>query len=160
MDRTSKRAGRLLAVQAGPDGYSAFVPTPLPPVPPLRIDARTQQLLDEANQAIGRLDGVTLLLPDPGQFLYSYVRKEAVLSSQIEGTQSSLADLLLFENEAAPGVPLDDVEETSNYIRAMTHGLRRIETGELPLSNRLLREGHEVLMAGGRWGGEKNPRAS
>jgi Fic family protein len=156
MDRTSKRAGRLLAVQAGPDGYSAFVPTPLPPVPPLRIDARTQQLLDEANQAIGRLDGVTLLLPDPGQFLYSYVRKEAVLSSQIEGTQSSLSDLLLFENEAVPGVPLDDVEETSNYIAAMNHGLNRIESGELPLSNRLLREVHARLMAGVR-GGDKAP---
>ena len=156
MARTSKRAGRLLTVQAGPDGYSAFVPTPLPPVPPLRIDARTQQLLDEANQALGRLDGVTLLLPDPGQFLYSYVRKEAVLSSQIEGTQSSLSDLLLFENEAVPGVPLDDVEETSNYIAAMNHGLNRIESGELPLSNRLLREVHARLMAGVR-GGDKAP---
>jgi Fic family protein len=134
----------------------AFVAAPLPPDPPLRIDARLQELLDEANQALGRLDGVTLLLPDPGQFLYSYVRKEAVLSSQIEGTQSSLSDLLLFENEAAPGVPLDDVEETSNYIRAMTHGLRRIESGELPLSNRLLREAHELLMSGVR-GGDKAP---
>src|ERR687888_1210334 len=156
MDRTSKRAGRLLAVQAGPDGYSAFVPAPLPPDPPLRIDGPLQDLLDEANQALGRLDGVTLLLPDPGQFLYSYVRKEAVLSSQIEGTQSSLSDLLLFENEATPGVPLDDVEETSNYIRAMNHGLGRIESGELPLSNRLLREVHELLMSGVR-GGDKAP---
>ena len=153
---TSERAGRLVEVQSGPDGYSAFVPAPLPPDPPLRIDARLQDLLDEANQALGRLDGVTLLLPDPGQFLYSYVRKEAVLSSQIEGTQSSLSDLLLFENEALPGVPLDDVEETSNYIAAMSHGLRRIESGELPLSNRLLREVHELLMAGVR-GGDKAP---
>ena len=153
---TSERAGRLVEVQAGPDGYSAFIPAPLPPDPPLLIDARLQDLLDEANQALGRLDGVTLLLPDPGQFLYSYVRKEAVLSSQIEGTQSSLSDLLLFENEAAPGVPLDDVEETSNYIRAMNHGLRRIESGELPLSNRLLREVHELLMSGVR-GGDKAP---
>ena len=152
----SERAGRVVAVQPGPEGYSAFVPAPLPPDPPLRIDSRTQALLDEANQALGRLDGVTLLLPDPGQFLYSYIRKEAVLSSQIEGTQSSLSDLLLFENEAAPGVPLDDVEETSNYIAAMNHGLRRIESGELPLSNRLLREVHAVLMAGVR-GGDKAP---
>src|SRR5919198_5556783 len=156
MARTSKRAGRLLTVQAGPDGYSAFVPAPLPPDPPLRIDGPLQDLLDEANQALGRLDGVTLLLPDPGQFLYSYVRKEAVLSSQIEGTQSSLSDLLLFENEAVPGVPLDDVEETSNYIAAMNHGLNRIESGELPLSNRLLREVHARLMAGVR-GGDKAP---
>jgi Fic family protein len=153
---TSERAGRVVEVQAGPDGYSAFVPAPLPPDPPLQIDANLQDLLDGANQALGRLDGVTLLLPDPGQFLYSYIRKEAVLSSQIEGTQSSLSDLLLFENEAAPGVPLDDVEETSNYISAMSHGLHRIESGELPLSNRLLREVHELLMSGVR-GGDKAP---
>src|SRR3954453_18439580 len=152
----SERAGRTVAVQTGPDGYSAFVPAALPPEPPLLIDPAMQSLLDEANQAVGRLDAVTLLLPDPGQFLYSYIRKEAVLSSQIEGTQSSLSDLLLFENEAVPGVPLDDVEETANYIAAMNHGLRRIESGELPLSNRLLREVHALLMAGVR-GGDKAP---
>jgi Fic family protein len=141
-----------VVVQGGRDGYSAFVPAPLPPEPPLRINHATQGLLDEANQALGRLDAVTLLLPEPGQFLYSYVRKEAVLSSQIEGTQSSLSDLLLFENEAVPGVPLDDVEETANYIAAMNHGLRRIGSGELSLSNRLLREVHALLMAGVRGG--------
>ena len=156
IETPSERAGHVVEVQSGPDGYSAFIPAPLPPDPPLDIDARLQDLLDEANQALGRLDGVTLLLPDPGQFLYSYIRKEAVLSSQIEGTQSSLSDLLLFENEAAPGVPLDDVEETSNYISAMSHGLARIESGELPLSNRLLREVHELLMSGVR-GGDKAP---
>jgi Fic family protein len=152
----SERAGRLVAVDTGPDGYSAFIPAALPPDPPLQIEPGTQALLDEANQALGRLDGVTLLLPDPGQFLYSYIRKEAVLSSQIEGTQSSLSDLLLFENEAAPGVPLDDVEETTNYVAAMNHGLRRIESGELPLSTRLLREVHALLMQGVR-GGDKAP---
>ena len=128
-EAVSARAGRLVSVQSGSEGYAAFVPVPLPPEPPVRIDGRTQTLLDEANQALGRLDGVSLLLPDPGQFLYSYVRKEAVLSSQIEGTQSSLSDLLLFENEVAPGVPLDDVEETSNYIAAMSHGLQRHPVG-------------------------------
>jgi len=143
-------------VQGGPDGYSAFFPAPLPPDPPLRIDAAMQSLLDAANQALGRLDGVTVLLPDPSQFLYSYIRKEAVLSSQIEGTQSSLSDLLLFENEAAPGVPIDDVEETINYVAAMRHGLDRIQSGELPLSNRLIREVHARLMAGVR-GGDKAP---
>lgn len=143
-------------VQGGPDGYSAFLPAPLPPDPPLRIDAAMQSLLDAANQALGRLDGVTVLLPDPGQFLYSYIRKEAVLSSQIEGTQSSLSDLLLFENEAAPGVPIDDVEETINYVAAMRHGLDRIQSGELPLSNRLIREVHAHLMAGVR-GGDRAP---
>ena len=132
------------------------MPAPLPPDPPLRIDTRLQRLLDEANQALGRLDAVTVLLPDPTQFLYSYIRKEAVLSSQIEGTQSSLSDLLLFENEGAPGAPLDDVEETSNYIAAMNHGLARIQSGELPLSNRLLREVHARLMRGVR-GGDKAP---
>jgi Fic family protein len=153
---TSERAGRLVVAQSGADGYSAFLPAPLPPDPPLRIDTHLQTLLDEANQALGRLDAVSVLLPDPGQFLYSYVRKEAVLSSQIEGTQSSLSDLLLFENDAAPGVPLDDVEETSNYIAAMNHGLEAIESGRLPLSNRLLREVHKLLMSGVR-GGDKAP---
>jgi Fic family protein len=98
-----------------------------------------------------------VLLPDPGQFLYSYIRKEAVLSSQIEGTQSSLCDLLLFENEQAHGVPLDDVEETSNYIAAMSHGLERIESGKLPLGNRLLREVRKLLMSGAPG---RRPRAS
>lgn len=152
----SERAGRLVTVHSGPDGYAAFVPAPLPPDPPLSIDDRLQSLLDEANQALGRLDAVTLLLPDPAQFLYSYIRKEAVLSSQIEGTQSSLSDLLLFENEAIPGAPLDDVEETSNYIAAMSLGLSRIASGELPLSNRLLREVHARLMHGVR-GGDQAP---
>ena len=152
----SERAGRLVTVHSGPDGYAAFVPAPLPPDPPLSIDDRLQSLLDEANQALGRLDAVTLLLPDPAQFLYSYIRKEAVLSSQIEGTQSSLSDLLLFENEVIPGAPLDDVEETSNYIAAMSLGLSRIASGELPLSNRLLREVHARLMHGVR-GGDQAP---
>ena len=109
-------------------------------------------MLDTANQALGRLDGVTLLLPDPDQFLYSYTRKEAVLSSQIEGTQSSLSDLLLFEHDVASGVPIEDVRETSNYIAAMSHGLERIEGG-FPLSLRLIREIHERLLLGGRGAG-------
>ena len=150
VERRGERAGRIVDVQSGPDGYSAFVPAPLPPDPPLQVEGRLQSLLDEANQALGRLDGVTLLLPDPGQFLYSYVRKEAVLSSQIEGTQSSLSDLLLFENQEAPGVPLDDVEETSNYIARHESRHPADPSGELPLSNRLLREVHEILMPGVR----------
>src|SRR6266487_245422 len=112
----STRAGRFVRVTAAGEAVRAFRPKPLPPNPPLQIGAEIQDLLDTANQALGRLDGVTLLLPDPDLFLYSYVRKEAVLSSQIEGTQSSLSDLLLFEHDVAPGVPLADVEETSNYI--------------------------------------------
>ncbi len=146
----------MVVVQSGPDGYSAFHPAPLPPDPPVQVGASMQAALDDANQALGRLDGITMLLPDPDLFLYSYVRKEAVLSSQIEGTQSSLSDLLLFENEGAPGVPRDDVEETANYIVAMNHGLRRMQSDELPLSNRLLREVHLRLMSGVR-GGDKDP---
>ena len=104
---------------------------------------------------MGRLDGLALQLPDAPLFLYSYVRKEAVLSSQIEGTQSSLADLMLFEMEEAPGVPIDDVVEVSNYVRAMEHGLKRLREG-FPLSNRLLREIHAELLSRGR-GSDKLP---
>ena len=105
--------------------------------------------------ALGKLAGVTSLLPDSQLFLYSYVRKEADLSSQIEGTQSSLSELLLFENNAATGVPIDDVVEVSNYVAAMEHGMQRLREG-FPLSLRLLREIHGVLLAKGR-GSEKQP---
>jgi Fic family protein len=148
------RAGTFISANSGPEGYSTFVPNPLPPDPSLDITPRVQGLLDRANQALGRLDGVTLLLPDPDQFLYTYIRKEAVLSSQIEGTQSSLSDLLLFENEAAPGVPEADARETFNYIEAMNHGLHRIQGGELPLSLRLLKEVHARLLAHTRGAGK------
>lgn len=134
----------------GPDGFWAFHPKPLPPEPPLAVGAELQGLLDAANQALGRLDGITLLLPDPDQFIYTYIRKEAVLSSQIEGTQSSLSDLLLFENEAAPGVPRADTEETASYIAAMNRGIEAIATGRLPLCNRLLSEVHTLLLRTGR----------
>ncbi len=149
------RAGRFIQVSSSGESYRVFHPRPLPPSPPLEIDADTQSLLDRANQALGRLDGITLLLPDPDQFLYAYVRKEAVLSSQIEGTQSSLSDLLLFEHEAAPGVPREDIEETSNYVAAMNHGLRRLAEG-FPLSLRLIREIHAELLSGVR-GGSRAP---
>jgi Fic family protein len=133
----------------------AFVPAPLPPDPPLEIDATLRDRLDAAHLALGRLDSVTTLLPDTHLFLYTYLRKEAVLSSQIEGTQSSLSDLLLFEASETAGVPLDDVEEVSNYVAALEHGLKRIREG-FPLSNRLLREIHEILLSGRR-GAEKQP---
>ena len=154
--RAAGRAGDFVSVESGGERYSVFVPRSLPPDPPLAIVPGLQSLLDRANQALGRLDGVTLLLPDPDQFLYTYIRKEAVLSSQIEGTQSSLSDLLLFENDAAPGVLVDDARETFNYIEAMNHGLRRIQSGELPLSLRLLREVHSRLLTNTR-GAEKTP---
>jgi Fic family protein len=144
------RAGEFLRAQQAPEEFWAFHPRPLPPKPPLAIGADLQGRLDTANQALGRLDGITLLLPDPDQFLYTFVRKEAVLSSQIEGTQSSLSDLLLFENEAAPGVPRQDAEETANYIAALNHGMDGLRSGRLPLCNRLLREVHDILLSSGR----------
>lgn len=126
----------------------AFIPLPLPPAPPLELDAFFP-LLDRANQALGRLDGLSTLLPDTELFLYLYVRKEAVLSSQIEGTQSSLSDLLMFENASATGVPIDDVREVSNYVAAIQHGLERLRDN-FPLSLRLIREIHGILLRGGR----------
>jgi Fic family protein len=153
----SDRAGRVtLVVREGPERYWAFHPNPLPPDPPLRVTTELQAQLDAANQALGRLDGVTLLLPDPDLFLYTYIRKEAVLSSQIEGTQSSLSDLLLFEHDATLAVPREDALETSNYITAMNHGLETIRTGRLPLCNRLIREVHGLLLRTGR-GSDRAP---
>ncbi|MCA1792035.1 MAG: Fic family protein, partial [Thioalkalivibrio sp.] len=131
----------------------AFVPSPLPPSPPLAVDGAVRDALDAALLALGRLDGVSSILPDAHLLLYAYIRKEAVLSSQIEGTQSTLSDLLLFEIREAPGVPLDDVTEVSNYVRALEHGLKRIRSG-FPLSNRLIREVHEVLLSRGRGAGK------
>ncbi len=156
-DRTASehRAGAFVQVGTGRDSFRAFHPRALPPEPPLAVDSEMQEMLDQANQALGRLDGITLLLPDADQFLYSYIRKEAVLSSQIEGTQSSLSDLLLYEHEVAPGVPIEDVRETSNYIAAMNHGLARVTEG-FPISLRLIREVHAHLMEGVR-GGQKAP---
>jgi Fic family protein len=150
-------------MERGPIGYRvpissvgepcfAFMPNPLPPSPAVQVDAAS---LQRASVALGKLSGVTSLLPDPHLFIYSYIRKEAVLSSQIEGTQSTLSELLLFENEAAAGVPLDDVQEVSNYVAAMHHGLRRLREG-FPLSLRLIREIHAELLAKGR-GAEKQP---
>ena len=135
------------------ESVRAFVPRPLPPDPALQLDGRVRERLDAALIALGRLDGVSSLLPDVNLFLYTYVRKEAVLSSQIEGTQSTLSDLLLFELKEAPGVPLDDVIEVSNYVQAMEHGLKRVRGG-FPISNRLLREIHEVLLSRGRGAGK------
>lgn len=139
----------------GGEAVRAFVPKPLPPEPDLAPDAVLRESLDQALLALGRLDSISTLLPDADLFLYTSVRKEAVLSSQIEGTQSSLSDLLLFELHGAPGTPLDDVAEVSNYVAALNHGLRRVRE-DFPLSNRLIREIHEKLLARGR-GADKQP---
>ncbi|MDP2788349.1 MAG: Fic family protein [Pseudomonadota bacterium] len=147
--------GNYAASIAGGETVRAFVPHPLPPVPSLDLSGARQPLLERATLALGRLDSISLLLPDPQLFLYAYVRREAVLSSQIEGTQSSLSDLLLFELDESPGVPFDDVVEVSNYIAALEHGMARLREG-FPLCNRLLREMHARLMARGR-GSDKAP---
>lgn len=138
------RAGRYIA-QTG--GYRAFIPAPLPPDPPIAVDEELQHLLSEADRALGRLHGSVETLPNPSLFVYMYVRKEAVLSSQIEGTQSSLQDLLAAEAHIAEGVPRD-VDEVVGYVRAMNLGLERLK--ELPVSIRLIREIHRELMHGVR----------
>jgi Fic family protein len=148
------RLGTYVTTTVTGEPVRAFIPPGLPPNPPVEL-AGLYQHLDRANQALGRLDGLTTLLPDTKFFLYLYVRKEALLSSQIEGTQSSFSDLLLFENDAEPSVPIDDVEEVSNYVAAMQHGLRRI-AGGFPLSLRLIREIHAILLRGGR-GANRTP---
>ncbi len=144
----STRAGRIIQQQAGKDGFSAFIPARLPPVPGLELTGGLRDLLEHASISLGRLDGVSASL-DPDRLLYIYVRKEAVLSSQIEGTQSTLSDLLRFEAEGAPGMPLDDVREVSRYVAALHHGFNLLRGG-LPVSLRLVREIHQVLMQEGR----------
>ena len=145
---------RFIVSTVGGETVRAYVPPPLPPVPPVRLDS-VQVLLEQANQALGRLDGLASFLPDLSLFIYAYVRKEALLSSQVEGTQSSLSDLLLFENDEVPGVPIEDVQDVSNYVAALSHGLRRIREG-FPLSLRLIREIHEILLSRDR-GSNKEP---
>ncbi len=147
--------GNYEITEFGDERVRAFVPSPLPPNPPLVMDGTLQQDLEAAVLALGRLDGIARHLPDKALFLYAYVRKEAVLSSQIEGTQSSVSDLLFYELEQAPGVPLDDVVEVSNYVAALEHGLRLLSEG-LPPSIRLLCEIHRVLLSKGR-GSTKMP---
>ncbi|MCU0748454.1 MAG: Fic family protein [Akkermansiaceae bacterium] len=145
--------GHYLPISTVGETARAFVPAPLPPVPALEIDGELGALLDAASTALGRLDGISLLLPDPGLFLYTYVRKEAVLSSQIEGTQSSLSDLLSHELDNTPSGLLEDVSEVSCYVDAMQHGLALLKNGT-PLSLRLIREIHARLLDHGRGSGK------
>lgn len=144
----SERSGHFVRQQTGPDGYSAFIPVPLPPAPPIDFSGRLGGLLERASNSLGRLDGVSRTL-EPDQLLYMYVRKEAVLSSQIEGTQSTLSDLLEYENEDTPGVPVEDVREVSRYVSALRYAVEQITNG-MPISLRLLKDTHAVLMASGR----------
>ena len=141
--------GTYEVTTGGGETVQAFVPHPLPPVPEVDFREGLRRPLEAATAALGRLDAVTELLPDATVFVYGYVRKEAVLSSQIEGTQSSLADLMLHEAGGAPGAPISDVLETSNAVAALNHGVERLRGG-FPLSNRLMREMHARLLATGR----------
>jgi len=152
--KVSNRLGTYAISSVAGEQVRAYIPPPLPPRPALDLEPLYEKL-EAANRALGRLDGVTSILPDTPLFLYMYVRKEALLSSQIEGTQSSLSDLLLYESDIAPGVPIDDVLEVSNYVAAMDLGLQRLREG-MPISNRLLREIHGVLLSKGR-GSRKDP---
>ncbi len=150
-----KPQGQYVTISTTGEKCQAYVPDPLPPKPPIVFDVGLQESMDQALLSLGRLDSISTLLPDTSLFLYMYVRKEAVLSSQIEGTQSSLTDLLLFESEATPGVPLDDVVEVSNYVAALKHGLERLRGG-MPISLRLIKEIHGILLKKGR-GSQKEP---
>jgi len=150
-----KPQGKYVTISTVGEKAKAFVPAPLPPRPPIDWTPELRSKFDQALLALGRLDSVSSLLPDTSLFLYMYIRKEAVLSSMIEGTQSSLSDLLLFELDQEPGVPLDDVREVSNNVAALDHGLRLLKEG-LPLSLRLFREIHGVLLKKGR-GSDQTP---
>src|SRR5688572_28163504 len=144
---SATRAGRYVSQ---PAGYRAFLPAPLPPKPPLTLTGKLPGLLSAADRALGRLDGSVLTLPNPDLFVFMYVRKEAVLSSQIEGTQSSLQDLLAAEAQLFDQHLPSDVDEVINYVAAMNHGLARLP--KLPVSVRLIREIHGELMRGARGG--------
>lgn len=150
--------GTQIANFQSSESFKSFIPKPLPPDPPLTLSGEHYELLDRATLALGRLDGLALQLPPDVVSLYTYfyIRKEAVLSSQIEGTQSSLSDLIMYENADVPGVPAEDVSEVLQYVKAMYHGLRRLRVDNFPLSLRLIREIHEILLSSGR-GSEKNP---
>jgi len=143
--------GTYVQVATAGEKFRAFLPAPLPPDPPIAWSAALRRRFDDALVALGRLDALAAHLPNASLLLYSFVRKEAVLSSQIEGTQSSLADLLLYEIDEQPGVPVEDAREVSRCVAALEHGLKALRSG-LPLSMRLLRGMHEVLMShpGGR----------
>ncbi len=146
-------SGRYEVTTTVGEAVRALLPHALPPQPALDLSGSRQRLLEQELLACERLDGICTLLPDPDLFLYGYVRREAVLSSQIEGTQSSLSDLLLFELDEAPAAPVDDVVDVSNCVNAMEHGMARLRKG-FPLSNRLLREIHARLLARGRGAGK------
>ena len=156
MRRPASSVGSFVNIGGGSgEDVRAYIPAPLPPSPPLELNSRLVDRLNGAHLALGRLDSAGLLLPHTDLFLYMYVRKEALLSSQIEGTQSSLSDLLVFESDSAPGVPVSDVREVSRYVAALQYGVEQIRRG-MPISTRLLRDTHAILMKSGR-GSQNDP---
>lgn len=152
--KISNRLGTYVKQSITSEAYDAFIPAKLPPEPPLELGA-LYPLIEQATTLIGELNTLAKCIPNKSLFVYMYVRKEALLSSQIEGTQSSFADLLIFENEQKPNVSIDDVEEVSNYVLAINHGLKRLDEG-FPLCLRLIKEMHAILLQGGR-GAQKSP---
>lgn len=154
LELKSERTGYLVERATVGESFYSFMPHPLPPKD-FTLSQVHFDLLEKANRALGKLDGLSQLLPNVSLFIYWYVRKEAVLSSQIEGTQSSLSDLLLYEENEAPSVPIEDVEEVSQYVAAVKYGLKRLNEG-FPMSLRLIKEIHEVLLSTGR-GSTKSP---
>jgi len=148
----NRQAGHYIAKSVGGEKYKVYVPKPLPPVPPISL-APFYTYLEKAMLTLGELNNITKSIPNTALFIYMYVRKEALLSSQIEGTQSSFSDLMLFEHHQKPVVSVEDVEEVSNYVKAINYGLERIREG-FPLSLRLLREIHGILLSGGRGSGK------
>ena len=147
----TNRAGTLILQQGG---YKAFIPNPLPPNPPIKYDDKLQLLLSKADRALARLDGITTVLPNPDLFIAMYVKKEALLSSQIEGTQASLEGVLEFEADLIPREDINELKEVINYIKALNYGQERIK--ELPMSLRLIREIHKILLEGTR-GAQRTP---
>jgi len=150
----NKRIGKYVTINTKMEPFKAFIPPKLPPTPPLNMDV-LYPYLDKATKAISELNGMTSIIPNVSLFIYMYVRKEALLSSQIEGTQSSFSDLILFENEQKPEVSVEDIEEVSHYVSAISHGLKRLKSG-FPLCLRLLKEMHAILLTGSR-GSLKSP---
>ena len=147
----TKRAGKYVKQLSG---YRAFIPNPLPPDPPIKYDGELRNLLSQADRALARLDGITTILPNPELFVGMYVKKEALLSSQIEGTQASLEGVLKFEANLTPSEDVNEIKEVVNYIKALDYGMKRLE--ELPISNRLIKEIHRILITGTR-GTNKTP---
>lgn len=150
---TNERAGKYITQLAG---YNAFIPNPLPPEPPIKYDEHLQFLLSEADRTLARLDGIALILPNPDLFIAMYTKKEALLSSQIEGTQASLEGVLAFEADLTPKEDVNEIKEVVNYVKAMNYGMNRLKEDDFPMSIRLIKEIHKILLKGVR-GASRRP---